>query len=109
MFVNMSNDFFVFSKDPFKVTPDPKFFYSAISHRQALTSLSYAIGTRSGLIALTGDVGTGKTTLIHVLLKRLDKKAKAVSIYYPSITFEELLRNILNELEVPIERKSKES
>jgi len=109
MFVNISNDFFVFSKDPFKVTPDPKFFYSAISHRQALTSLSYAIETRSGLISLTGDVGTGKTTLIHVLLKRLDKKAKAVSIYYPSITFEELLRNILNELEVPVERKSKES
>src|SRR4030042_4999489 len=109
MFINMFNDSLQFSEDPFKITPDPKFFYPTISHRQALASMSYGIETRSGLLSLTGEVGTGKTALIHVLLKRLEKKAKAVCVYYPSITFEELLRNILSELGVPVEGKSKES
>src|SRR5512137_1270168 len=104
----MVNDFFRFSEDPFKETPDPEFFYPAISHRQALSSMTYSIETRRGLIFLTGEVGTGKTTLIHVLLKRIDKNAKTVCVYYPSITFKELLRNVLNEIEVPFEGKSKE-
>jgi len=81
MFVNMLNDFLRFSEDLFKVTPDPEFFYPTISHRQALTSMSYGIETQSGLISLTGEVGTGKTALIHVLLKRIDKKAKTVCVY----------------------------
>jgi len=109
MFITMSHEFLGFSEDPFKITPDPEFFYPAMSHRQALTSMTYGIETRSGLISLTGDVGTGKTTLIHALLKRIDKKAKIVHISYSSITFQELLRDILSELEIPVEGKSKES
>ena len=109
MSISVFNDFWRFSEDPFKDTPDPKCFYPTLSHRQALTSMIYGIDTRSGLISVTGEVGTGKTLLIHVLLKRIDEKARRVIIFYSSITFEDLLKNILSELEVPVEGKSKES
>lgn len=96
----MYNDFYSFSENPFNVTPDPKFLFLTASHREALASMVYGINQRKGFISITGEVGTGKTTLIHHLLQTLDPQIKAVFIYQTHITFEDLLRNVLLELEL---------
>jgi general secretion pathway protein A len=89
------NEFYGFSEKPFEVVPDPEFFYPSPSHLDVLTSVIYGIENKKGLICITGEVGTGKTTLIHFLLRCLDERVKAALIVYPSNTFEELVSNIL--------------
>ena len=96
----MYNQFFGFSEKPFEPTPDPKFLYLPRSHREALASMTHAIKNRNGFISMTGDVGTGKTMLIHALLTNLDEKVKAVHIFHTTLTFNELLKTILSELHV---------
>ncbi len=96
----MYNQFYSFSENPFNVTPDPKFLFLTASHREALASMVYGINQRKGFISIAGEVGTGKTTLIHHLLQTLDPQIKAVFIYQTHITFEDLLRNVLLELEL---------
>jgi general secretion pathway protein A len=94
----MYNEFFGFSEKPFEPTPDPKFLYLARSHREALASMTHGIKNRNGFISVTGDVGTGKTTLIYSLLTHLDEKVKRVHIFHTTLTFNELLKTILSEL-----------
>jgi type II secretory pathway predicted ATPase ExeA len=98
----MYNSFFGFSEEPFNVTPDPRFLYLTPSHREALASMIYAIKERKGFISITGEVGTGKTTLVHTLLAKLDNQVKAVFIFHTHVSFEELLKAILTELDIPI-------
>jgi general secretion pathway protein A len=95
----MYNEFFGFSEKPFGDTPDPRFLYLTPSHREALDSMIKGIEDRSGFISITGEAGTGKTTLIYSFLNRLDEKVKVVYISYSSVTFEELLDSILFELD----------
>ncbi len=94
----MYNEFYGFSENPFELIPDPRFLYLTRSHREALASMTHAIKHRNGFISVTGDVGTGKTTLIYSLLNRLDEKVKTVHIFHTTLTFNELLRTILSEL-----------
>ena len=96
------NSFYGFSEEPFNVTPDPRFLYLTPSHREALASMMYAIKERKGFISITGEVGTGKTTLVHTLLMKLDTQVKAVFIFHTHISFEELLKAILTELDIPV-------
>jgi len=105
----MYNEFYGFSEKPFEVTPDPKFLYFTSSHREALDTMIKGINNRWGFICITGEVGTGKTTLVHSLLNRLDEKVKTVFIFHTLITFKELLRNILLELDLEVMEKSKEA
>jgi type II secretory pathway predicted ATPase ExeA len=98
----MYNNFFGFSEEPFNVTPDPRFLYLTPSHREALASMMYAIKERKGFISITGEVGTGKTTLVHTLLAKLDRQVKAVFIFHTHVSFEELLKAVLRELDIPI-------
>jgi general secretion pathway protein A len=105
----MFNEFFGFSENPFEVTHDPRFFYFTSSRQEALSSMVQGIHHRSGLISITGEVGTGKTTLIHLLLERLDEKVKTVLIFYTVSTFEELLRSILVELELEVVKEDRRS
>lgn len=86
---------------PFAVTPDPRFLYSSRSHREALASLVYGVKERRGFVRLVGEVGTGKTTLLRALLEGLDVSIRTVLITHTTIDREELLRMILNELEMP--------
>jgi len=67
----------------------------------------YAIKERKGFIIISGEVGTGKTTLIFSLLKGLNEKEKIVFIYHTSITFEQLLKEILRELDLPVAGQDK--
>ena len=66
-------EYFGFTEAPFNITPDPGFLYLSASHREGLAQLSYGIKARKGFVVLTGEVGTGKTTLVHALLNELDE------------------------------------
>lgn len=96
-----------FSEKPFNLTPDPKFLYLTAQHREALASMIYGITERRGFISITGEVGTGKTTLVYALLNNLDHKIKTVFIYHTNTTFEQLLKTILLELDIPFENEDK--
>src|SRR4030043_2375251 len=104
----MYNEFYGFSEKPFEVTPNPKFLYFTSSHREALDTMMKVIKNRWGFVCITGEAGTGKTTLIHSLLNKLDEKVKTVFIFHTLITFKELLTNILLELDLEVTDKSKE-
>jgi len=103
----MYNEFYGFSKKPFELTPDPEFLYLTSGHREALASMISGIRERRGFISITGEVGTGKTTLIHYLLSTLDEKVKTIFIFHTTITFRDLLKNILLELDQAVAEESK--
>jgi general secretion pathway protein A len=96
----MYTQFYGFAEKPFNVTPDPKFLYLSASHREALAAMVYGVTERRGYVAITGEVGTGKTTLIYTLLNRLSDKVTAVCVFHTAVTFEQLLRTVLYELNI---------
>ncbi len=91
-------DFYKLVEAPFAITPDPEFLFSSSCHQQVLDKISYAIDSRMGFILLTGEVGTGKTTLCRTLLDRLSGKAETVYVINPSVSGHELLAGILEDL-----------
>ncbi len=102
----MYREYFGFSEEPFNLTPDPDFLFMAMTHREGLSSMMSGIERRMGLIIITGDVGTGKTTLIYTLLKELGGKLRTVFIFNPRLTFRQLFKAILLELKVPVAREN---
>jgi general secretion pathway protein A len=82
---------------PFNITPDPSFLYSSGSHREGLAQLSYGIKARKGFVVLTGEVGTGKTTLIHALLNELNGSTQTALIFSTIDTPIDLLRSVCEE------------
>jgi general secretion pathway protein A len=103
----MYTQFYNFTEKPFNLTPDPKFLYYTPSHREALASMIYGINERRGFVAVTGEVGTGKTTLIYTLLNNLNEKVKTAFVYHTTATFEQLLGYILIDLSVPVAAEDK--
>jgi type II secretory pathway predicted ATPase ExeA len=103
----MYTEFYEFSVKPFNVTPDPRFLYLTQNHRESLASMIYGIKERKGFISITGEVGTGKTTLIYSLLSHLNERINALLIFHTNITFEQLLKNILLELGLPVSEEGK--
>lgn len=97
----MYEAFYGLREKPFSLTPDPKFFFLSQAHREALDHLLYGIQQREGFIAITGDVGTGKTTLCRALLGRLDERTKTALIFNPILSADELLRSILQDFGLP--------
>lgn len=94
-------DFFGFSEKPFTITPNPHFMFLGSIHRDALAWLLYGIDTHAGFIALTGEVGTGKTTILRTLLTRLDpEKYRSALIFNPCMSGEQLLGGICREFGV---------
>ena len=102
------NEFYGFSEKPFEVVPNPEFFYPSPSHLDVLTSVIYGIENKKGLMCITGEVGTGKTTLIHFLLRCLDERVKTALIVYPSNTFKEVVSNILFGLNQRVVEETKQ-
>lgn len=88
---------FGFVRDPFSVTPDPSFLYLSASHREALAQLEYGIKARKGFVLLTGEVGTGKTTLIHALLEELNGSTKTALVFNTVVNSKDLLRYICED------------
>src|SRR5512136_2150522 len=99
----MYKKFYSFSEDPFALNPDPKFLYLALGHWKALSSMMSGIKERKRLIVITGEVGVGKTILIYALLKDLTEKIKTAFIFNPKLDFKNLLKTILQDLEIPCE------
>jgi general secretion pathway protein A len=98
------NEYFGFESDPFRVNPDPRFLYMSESHAEALATLVYAVQERKGFITLTGEVGTGKTTILNALLQKLGPSVQTAYIFNTSLTIEDLFSALFEELELdPIE------
>ena len=91
----MYEDFYGFVQRPFSLTPDPRFLYRSESHDLALQQVWQAIRRKEGFIVLTGDIGTGKTTLCRTLLEQFDQTTFTALILNPFLSVEELLREVL--------------
>jgi len=91
-------NFFGLKEHPFYVTPDPRFIYWTTQHREALDHLLYGIHERKGFIELTGEIGTGKTTLCRACLAQLGDRVHTALILNPSLTETQLLRAMANDL-----------
>ena len=102
--------YYQLSEAPFAITPDPEFLFSYSCHRQMLDKIGYAIDGRMGFVLLTGEVGTGKTTLCRTLLDRLSGEAETVYVINPSISGHELMASILEDLgETPPPKATKKA
>lgn len=105
----MYKEFYGFSEDPFAPNPDPRFLFVTENRKKILDSLVYGIKERKGFSLVTGEAGTGKTSLIRDLMPMLDSGIKTILIDQPSRTFDELLEDILRDLGLPVEERSKSS
>lgn len=90
-------DFYGLKEPPFNITPDPRFLYFSARHREAYDHLLYGIEHRKGFIALTGEVGSGKTTVCRAVLAALPKEVRTALVLNPSLTETQLLRAILHD------------
>src|SRR5579872_7244438 len=98
----MYQQFFGLREDPFRVNPDPKYLYLTPSTEEALTSLAYGIRCRYGIIVMTGEVGTGKTTLLNALLDGLRQvRAATAFIFNPRVSVEGLITSLMNDFGIP--------
>jgi len=97
----MYAEHFGFIELPFSVTPDPQTFFSNSVYQEAFAALQYGVLAKKGFVVLTGEVGTGKTTLLRKLLRSLGPTAHSVFIFNTQVSFEELLRMILDDLNLP--------
>jgi general secretion pathway protein A len=91
----MYEDYYGFVQPPFSLTPDPRFLYRSESHDLSLQQVWQAIRRKEGFIVLTGDIGTGKTTLCRTLLEQFDQTTFTALILNPFLSVEELLREVL--------------
>jgi general secretion pathway protein A len=98
----MYTSFFGLQEKPFAITPDPRYLYLSERHAEALAHLLYGINEAGGFIQLTGEVGTGKTTIIRSLLEQLPAHADVALILNPRVTPAEFLLTICEELRIPV-------
>lgn len=93
----MYKEYFGLEEMPFSIAPDPRYLYMSERHREALAHLLYGFNSDGGFVLLTGDVGTGKTTICRCLLEQIPEKTAIAFIINPKLTVEELLAVICDE------------
>jgi len=104
----MYKRFFNLQRNPFEITPDPRFLFSTRQHNEALASLYYGVKRRKGFVVLTGEVGTGKTMLVRCLLQILRQANVAFAyVFNPRLTAIEFLQYVAGDLQLPASGKSK--
>jgi general secretion pathway protein A len=97
-------DYYQLEKYPFHVTPDPEFLFLGPSHREALASVIYGVEEKKGFIAILGEVGVGKTTILRSYLEKVEKdQLKTIYVFHADISFKELLKTICRELDISLE------
>jgi len=96
----MYEEYYGFAEKPFSLTPDPKYLYRSQSHANAFDLLQYAIRRREGFVVVTGDIGTGKTTLCRALLEQIDRTTFTALVLNPFLSEEDLLKRILQDFGV---------
>lgn len=97
----MYNSFFGFRERPFQLVPNPAYLFLSRSHEEAMAHLIYAISQGDGFVEITGEVGTGKTTLCRTLLENLDPFTEAAYIFNPKLDSLQLLKSINDEFGIP--------
>ena len=96
----MYNEYFGFKEAPFSIAPDPRYLYMTAQHRDALAHLVYGLNSEGGCILLTGEVGTGKTTICRCLLEQIPEQANVALVMNPKLNEIELLETICDELNI---------
>jgi general secretion pathway protein A len=96
----MYNEYFGFKEAPFSIAPDPRYLYMTAQHRDALAHLVYGLNSEGGCILLTGEVGTGKTTICRCLLEQIPEQANVALVMNPKLNEIELLETICDELKI---------
>ncbi len=102
----MYEQFFGLKEKPFNVTADPSFLFFSRRHKEAFSHLIYGIKQRKGFLEITGEVGTGKTTLCKALLNSLNNNVKSALILNPDLSKHQLLRAIVTDLGIDTEKSS---
>ncbi|MFH1441542.1 MAG: AAA family ATPase [Candidatus Omnitrophota bacterium] len=101
-------EYYSLKEDPFNVTSDPSFFYSSQKHKEALSHLFYGVTQRKGIIAITGEIGTGKTILCRFFLKELNKNnVKTAFLLHPCFLGSQLLEAIVRDFGIDLTTRSK--
>lgn len=103
----MYTSYFGLARNPFQLTPDPEFLFLSRDHKKALTYLNYGISSNTGFILVTGEVGTGKTTLIRRILKGLNKDIKVARVNNTLVTSEQLISMINDDFGIETKGKDK--
>ncbi|MBS3906100.1 MAG: AAA family ATPase [Syntrophaceae bacterium] len=105
----MYETFYGLNENPFNVTPNPEFIFLGKNHREALAQLLYGVREKKGFIVITGEVGTGKTTLIHYLLEKLEgnNHTKTAFLFNPKLTVHDFIQYILKDLGVRVQGQTK--
>src|SRR5207245_3686604 len=98
--IAMYESYYGFTEKPFSLTPDPKYLYRSEAHANAFDLLQYAIRRREGFVIVTGDIGTGKTTLCRALLEQIDRTTFTALVLNPFLSEEDLLKRILQDFGV---------
>lgn len=96
----MYKEFFKLADTPFNLTPDPRFIVFTPSYNEVLASLYYGLENAKGLIVLTGEVGTGKTTALRWILRRLDSSVLAAYVFNPRLSIDEFYHHVTQMLDI---------
>lgn len=103
----MYTEYYGLLRAPFEMTPDPSFLYLGEAHREGLATLVYGVSSGKGFVMLTGEVGTGKTTLLHALLGQLDSQTRSAFIFNPRLNPLDFFRILFEELEIEAQGRTK--
>ncbi|MEH6383058.1 MAG: AAA family ATPase [Colwellia sp.] len=96
----MYKGYFGLKESPFSIAPNPRFLFMSERHKEALAHLSYGLGETGGFALLTGEVGTGKTTISRRLMEQLPENTQAAFILNPTLSSQELLATVCDELKI---------
>jgi general secretion pathway protein A len=97
LYIKMYNEYFGLEESPFSIAPDPRYLYMSEQHREALAHLVYGFNSDGGFVLLTGEVGTGKTTVCRCLLNQIPENTSIAFILNPKLSVQELLAAICDE------------
>src|SRR5512139_669213 len=103
----MYEQYYGFQRKPFDLLPNPDFLFLSETHKKAITHLNYGLAERSGFILLTGEVGSGKTTVIRGFMRKLGQKVRTASVFNTKVTAEELLSLVSDDFGLPSSNKNK--
>jgi putative secretion ATPase (PEP-CTERM system associated) len=103
----MYESYYGLNSKPFQLTPDPSFFFGSKWHKRAMSYLQYGLSQAEGFIVITGDIGTGKTTIANSLLDDMQEDIVAAQIVSPKLTPDELVKMVASKFEVPVKGSTK--
>ena len=98
----MYASYFGLKQAPFSIAPDPRYLFMSERHREALAHLLYGLGGGGGFVLLSGEIGTGKTTVCRLFLEQVPANCNVAYIFNPKLTVIELLQSVCDEFHIPV-------